>query len=249
MAGNDDQTGDFNDLGLSRRNLVRAATGGFVLAASGLLLPATVGEAEAREGALDGQLGGRRGPNQRGRGQRKRRDRGDDKNKNRDGSRGVFRTTALTVNTTVQAGLDLTFSAVFYYRTKTGRDRYGPWLVGRDGDAVSDRFAPGHYRVGVLLSTVSADGQGVDLFIDVRNLRFDFPRGAANVGFGLDPTRNNLGQALYGERDFAEGEAEAGGSYVINVERSNPRSRGAVTLTRNVDSQDFVEFEVSVTAR
>lgn len=245
MTGNEDQTDAIDVRGQSRRNLVRLAAGGFALAASGLYLPAAMDEAEAREGALKGQLGGRRGPDRRGRGKRNRRDHGDGKNKNRDDSRGVFRTTALTVNTTVQAGLDLTFSAVFYYRTKTGIDSYGPWQVDRDGDSVSDRFAPGHYRVGVLLSTVFADGRGADLFIDVRNLSRNFPRGAAYAGFGLDPTGNDLGQAIYGERDFAEGEEASGDSYVI-VDTSNPRSRGAVTLTRNFDSQDSIEFEVSV---
>jgi hypothetical protein len=45
--------------GTSRRRLLRAATGGFALAASGLLLPEGLEDVEAREGTLGGAKGGR----------------------------------------------------------------------------------------------------------------------------------------------------------------------------------------------
>lgn len=69
-----DPTDEMDDRGLGRRGLLRAAAGGFALAASGLFLPERVKEAEAREGADGGRLGGRHGPNRRGRDQRTRRD-------------------------------------------------------------------------------------------------------------------------------------------------------------------------------
>ena len=50
----------------NRRGLIQAAAGGLVLAASGLLLPARLAETDAREGALGGVKGGRRGKNRRG---------------------------------------------------------------------------------------------------------------------------------------------------------------------------------------
>jgi len=53
--------------GTSRRRLLRAATGGFALAACGLFLPAGLEETAAREGALGGAMGGRHGKNHRGR--------------------------------------------------------------------------------------------------------------------------------------------------------------------------------------
>lgn len=59
----------------SRRALLRAAAGAFSLAISGLFLPATLEQAEARDGVLDGKRGGRRGKNRRGRNKAKRRDR------------------------------------------------------------------------------------------------------------------------------------------------------------------------------
>ncbi|MFN8593192.1 MAG: hypothetical protein U0031_17180 [Thermomicrobiales bacterium] len=75
------------DSSLSRRRLLRAATGAFVLSASGLYLPATVEEADARSGALDGRLGGRHGRDRRG--QDRRRTHGDKKdNRKNDAPRG-----------------------------------------------------------------------------------------------------------------------------------------------------------------
>ncbi len=66
---------------ISRRALVAAGTG-WVLGAGGLVLPASIDEAEAREGALGGKMGGRHGKDHRGR----NKDRGDE-NDNRDEAR------------------------------------------------------------------------------------------------------------------------------------------------------------------
>ncbi len=66
----------------TRRALVGAA-GGFVLAASGRLLPNWLEEAAARDGALGGAKGGRRGKNHRGR--HRKRTHGDKKGKPRGG--------------------------------------------------------------------------------------------------------------------------------------------------------------------
>ena len=51
---------------ISRRALVAAGTG-WMLGAGGLVLPGSMDEADAREGALGGNMGGRHGKNQRGR--------------------------------------------------------------------------------------------------------------------------------------------------------------------------------------
>ena len=87
--------------GANRRGLLRAAAGGLALAASGLLLPVWLAEeAEAREGALGGAKGGRRGKNHRGR--HKQRTHGGNKDKgHNDAPRGGaplgLRSSALTV--------------------------------------------------------------------------------------------------------------------------------------------------------
>jgi hypothetical protein len=65
---------------LTRRGFARVAAGAFALGVAGLYLPALVDDAAAREGALGGQLGGRRGKDRRGRDKPKRRDRGNGKN-------------------------------------------------------------------------------------------------------------------------------------------------------------------------
>jgi hypothetical protein len=74
--------------GLNRRRLIGAAVTSFVAGANGLLLPGWLGEAEAREGAFGGAMGGR-GKNRR---RHKRRSAGDekdkDKQKDRDKPRG-----------------------------------------------------------------------------------------------------------------------------------------------------------------
>ena len=62
---------------LTRRSLVAGSVAGFVLTASGLFLPDDGAGVDARDGALGGELGGRRGQNRRGRDTRQRRDRGD----------------------------------------------------------------------------------------------------------------------------------------------------------------------------
>ena len=63
--------------GASRRQILRSASAGFALAASGLFLPKCLTDVEAREGSAAGQLGGRHGSNKRGR--HRRRTHGDKK--------------------------------------------------------------------------------------------------------------------------------------------------------------------------
>ena len=80
-------------MGMSRRGLMRAAAGAFVLTASGLYVPDAAEEAEAREGTFDAKVGGRHGKDHRGRDRgrdrdRHRRDR--DKEPDRDPPKGIF---------------------------------------------------------------------------------------------------------------------------------------------------------------
>lgn len=66
---------------VSRRTILTGAMAGFTLASSGLFLPGTEDDAEARDGSLGGDKGGRHGKNNRGRDKHKRRDHGDKKDK------------------------------------------------------------------------------------------------------------------------------------------------------------------------
>ena len=84
MAHNGVETETDETGGTTRRAMLSAAAGGFALAASGLFLPDWLEEAEARDGAYGGKLGGRHGKDHRGRDKRKRRTHGNKKDKGRD---------------------------------------------------------------------------------------------------------------------------------------------------------------------
>jgi hypothetical protein len=237
--------------GLSRRGFMSAAAGGFALAGNELVLPDWLeAEAEAREGALGGELGGRRGEDRRGRdkAQRdRRRGRHDKKNdaKDNDGpppGGGLFRSAALTV----RSFTDPLFTYTFFYRIKTGLDDYGPWLASHaetPGAGASYRYAPGRFRVGVLVSAPSAAGEG-QVFIDVRNLSFGVPRGSGRYGAGLDPVHNGLGTTLFTEQAFTAMSVPVSGFYAVG-----DTVDALIDVRRVTDSEDAIEFQVIVSTR
>ena len=85
----DHQSGEHTDM--SRRQLLRAASGSFALAASGLFLPPVLEQAAARPGANGGELGGRRGRNRRGRNKPQHRDKNRTNAKRQKNKRGTPR--------------------------------------------------------------------------------------------------------------------------------------------------------------
>ncbi len=89
-----------NDKATTRRHFLRAAMGGFTLAASGLFLPRGLEQAVAREGANDGQLGGRHGKDRKGR--HRRRTHGDRKGKRPAPGNGGIGDRTVNVAVTVQ---------------------------------------------------------------------------------------------------------------------------------------------------
>lgn len=241
MTWDDDLTDAIDERGLGRRGLLRTAAGGFVLAASGLLLPAVAGEIAAREGALDGALGGRRGPDRRGRDKRKRRDHGDDKKEDKN-PRGIpFRSTALTIRTKSLAGA-YTLAAKYYTKQLFG-DTYFPWSYERVANPLLDRLAINdnwYPRVGVLVSFQGPSGQLPDLFIDVRNEQIGYPRGAAYYRTPLDPTNGLLGKVLLREQGFFVNESVKG---TLTLDGA---AKASCTLKRLPDTDDYIEFELSV---
>lgn len=209
---------------VTRRLLLRAGAAGLLLPASGLLLPDWLLEAEAREGALGGAKGGRHGKNRRGRNKKKRR-RGDRKrNRKHNAPRGgaIFRSSALTVVNQGKNPLNCTF----FYRTKTGLDDYGP-PVAHETHAVGGnsryRYDSDHYRVGVLVKQVPVIN--TDLYADVRNLSFWFPRGSATKGSNLDPAAGNFGTTFFQEQEFDTGEKRH--EYNVILQRMQDDSQGA----------------------
>ncbi len=210
--------------GLSRRGVFRTAARGVALAAGGLALPGWLEEAAARDGAHGGELGGRRGKDHKGR--HKKRSHGDKKDKGRPGSgapqdHGPFRSTGLTVTNKTNQPLQCTF----FFRTKTGLDDYGlPIANGTQtiNPNQSSRYDTDHYRVGVLVPKVLGPS---DLYADVRNVSFFFPRGGVTQGSNLDPHGGNFGGALIPEQNFAENEEHQEQNVVLK--RLTDDSKGA----------------------
>lgn len=203
------------------RRLLLAGAGGLMLAASALILPDWLEEAEAREGALDGARGGRRGKDHRGRNRRKRRTHGDkkDRDKNTNGNdapRGLaappgVRSTAVTVINQSEKPIN----CVFYLRTKTGPDSYGLPIAnempGLDPDT-SFRYDPDRDRVGVLVTKV--DGP-YDLFVDMRSTSDASARASVTSGINIEPQRGIFGATQIPEQTFAEREAKEKQRYVL----------------------------------
>ena len=58
---------------------------------------------------------------------------------------------------------------------------------------------------GVLVKQI---GGGADVYADVRNVSFWFPRGGVTMGVNLDPARGDFGHAFIREQDFSAGEVQ-----------------------------------------
>lgn len=231
----------------TRRDLLRTAVGGFVLAAGGLFLPQRHSGVSARVGAGDGAFGGRHGKDRRGQSKHKRRENDRKQDRKSEGpppGRGAFefRKTAVGVYA------DNSFTLTFFYRQKTGLDDYGPWILARSesGNEVSAaRYAPDRYRIGVLVSAAEK-GPG-QFFVDLRNMSFGFPQGAVHVGNGLDPVRGNLGQVLVKERSFADLGPGSDAASVSRFYSIREDLSASFSLWRGSDSEDFIEFTLQIT--
>ena len=225
--------------GATRRRLLRAATGGFALAASGLFLPEGPEEADAREGALGGAKGGRHGKDLQGRSRHRSHD--DKNHKGQHGhdglptNHGPFRACALTVvNSDQPPWPPLTLNCTFYYRIKTGLDDYGPPIASVErtlAPGESFRYAPDRYRVGVLIKHVILSE---DVYADVRNISFWLPTGSLSSGPNLDPPAGKTGSIRIREQGFDFGE-----QIVVTVPR--------LILGRKRDSDTHIEWELAVT--
>lgn len=228
---------------VTRRTMLRTVVGGFALAASGLVLPNEEDLTEAREGALDGDRGGRRGKDHKG--QHRRRSHGNrkDKGQRRNGGlkdHGPFRAAALTVTNQfgIINGVERPVICVFYYRIKTGLDAYGPAVADKEVTlhaGESFRYDPDRYRVGVLCkrsfdTEVSSD----DVYADVRNVSLWYPRGGVTTGPDLDPAAGKIGNStLIREQDFT-------------VDETHFDSRGRIGLSRVDDSDNRIEWKFFV---
>ena len=230
---------------LNRRTLFAAATGGFVAGASGLFLPDWLEEAEAAEGAYGGRLGGRHGPNRRGRDQHKRRDHGDKKNRGKgNGNRApmggtVFRDCALTVRNHTPWKW---FIDYYEYPVNAFGVEKDPQPIPFTPDDIApggtQRVESNEFHMGVVLFTVSPDEPNT-VDANVRNFRSDSPHGRLYAGPTLSLGDTN-GTAIVTEQAFKEHEKHGG---------ELPGGTGTIAaLTRAQDSGDFIEWVLELTS-
>lgn len=203
----------------SRRLLLGGAAASFVLGASGLFLPALGDDAKAR-GALDGDKGGRRGRDHKGRD--KNRKHGDKKKS--DAPRGtgpLFRSVEMKVENNTEQTLQLHF----LYRVKLSGDSYSqPFDDISVPDNPGDAYLhdPDRYRMSVLIRGIN---NGQDIHCDVRNVSFWFPRGGVSTGANLDPTNGVYGNTLIPEQDFGVWERQASGRFALVREPDDSHGR------------------------
>ncbi len=189
----------------TRRQMWRAA-GGFALAATGLFVPAALDAAAEQAGSAEPER--RRRP-----------------------GKGSFRDSALTVVNKTEVSLNCTF----YLQNRIGYDSYDPPVA--DGGARSIdpeqslRYAPGQFRIGVLVTNVDP---GVDLYADVRNVQLWYPRGGVSSGGNLDPSSGNIGNPFIREQNYAQGERH---------------KKARIVLQRNDDSIGQIEWELIIGER
>jgi hypothetical protein len=148
-----------------RRLLLSGAAGTLVFAASGLFLPDWLAEAEAREGALDGAQGGRRGQNHRGR--HRKRTHGDRKKKHKNRKPGdVVPTHPAIVVQNLR-------TATVQTRGLQRETAYRNWYVpnGWDWDAIPPKIADNNFTIKEFM------GGWEEVVVQIgadRVVRFDF---------------------------------------------------------------------------
>jgi hypothetical protein len=204
----------------NRRALLRLATGGFALAASGLLLPGWLAEeAEAREGAYGGELGGRRGKDRRGR--HRRRTHGDKKGKNDRNKRKDDRPPGAGAPggspikyVAIRAEGDPGTNVRFYFRTLD--NVFGELSLLKPGnfgqfpqDHHSLDYAPKMYSTAVYFTSAHLP---YSVFIEARNPILGAPWAQVVWGCDIDAHGNVVGGSTY-HRD---------GTSMIPMDRYNP---------------------------
>jgi hypothetical protein len=204
---------------ISRRDILLAAAGGVALAANGLLLPGSEpASAEANDAAGVSIERSRRK-------RRRRRRRGEAPGSN------FFKASALTFENKTR---DQVLNCTFCYSVKTGLDDYSlPFYNFTRGIQPGEVFRydptnPERYRLGVFVKGVDP---GLDLYADVRNVSFWWPRGGIFTGANLDPATGNFGAPFIAEQNFDPGEE---------------RKRVKIVLKRRDNSDGCIEWLVTI---
>jgi hypothetical protein len=234
--------------GLSRRRLLAGAVSGLALITNGMLLPAPYDEAEAREGAHGGTLGGRRGRNRRGRHKRhnrnKHRNKGNNRRKNDDGPRGAGsggnRNVAIHVHNYRTVPMQLQgWQFDHYVGSSTEAQRKYAVPDGWGWQALPARAADGSHSSrsfvcnrdrDVVEPRIVAVQIGTDHFVWCFNNPFWWPEAAIYAGSWGSDGRVEGGKLL--------------GSVSMFVNESF--SRDGIKVTRLEDTEDHIVFTVDL---
>jgi hypothetical protein len=222
----------------SRRTILSGAVAGFALTASGLFLPETRKEADARDGALGGTKGGRHEKNHRGHDKHKRRDHGDKKGEENDNlpqSGGkYFRDVALLVHNMRSAPVQVQGWQLHFTGPNPGGAYYfkdSSW----NWSTIDAKPANGHENVMNFFGSewTVVVRIGTDRVVAASNNMIGYPSGSILSG-GWDATHgwNPLGDTLANDEK-------------MHVDDSI--MAGGIRLQRTIDSDSHIQFYVWLT--
>lgn len=226
---NDAGNSAFDTIACNRRTLLGAVAGGFALAATGLLAPRWLEEAEAREGAYGGRLGGRHGQNRRGQDRSKRRD---TNRNNNDAPRGAGSSEDPHIRW-------ITFHLYNDRTTPNQSSIIGPWVqTEKDGwgkfpnsTLANGKAATFPFR-SAYRAALQIDGQ---FYIEARNYLVGTPQ--VVLAYGGTMTRDGY-------------EREKGRPFVRSLAEGEETQRvmdgHRFIVKRITDSHDYIEFDVHV---
>lgn len=179
----------------SRRHLLEMTTRGFILGASGLLLPETAEDILARDGANGGELGGRRGKNRRGRdkGRNHRKDRKAHDKNDAPGSQGFLRVKLIVYNGRNE---DLTVDVKGNFPRTWTDIWHGPLKAGETSEYVGD-------LCDQLLFTAK------DAYVEAYNPGLGYPW--VRLGEGADTTNMSINQVVSNSRVEVKRLEDSGG--------------------------------------
>ncbi len=219
---------------LNRRHLLGLAGHGFALAASGLLLPAWLQQnAEAREGAANGRLGGRRGKNQRGRDEAKRRKRAKAREKRKDQPKAPGWSLIKYVSFRFEPTSALQDVRIdTYYRIKGELDTWSSLKPAQTFTTFASRqtYAPDRYSVAAFIQSRDT----TPIFIEARNPLIGTPWVSIAHGGRIDASGNYVG----GSSDWGINVLYRYTEYALDV---NKRMRVSMT-----PGDDWAQYLASV---
>jgi hypothetical protein len=234
---------------LHRRHLLSTSVSRFALGASGLLLPAWLQQedAEARKGAANGKLGGRRGKNRRGRDAAKRRKRAKARQQRKDEAKAPGWSLIKYVSFRFEPTSSLKDLRIdTYYRIKGELDTWSSLKPAQTFTNVSSRqtYAPERYSIAALIQSRDT----TPIFIEARNLLIGTPWVTIAHGGQIDANGNYVGgssgwgiNVLYRYTEYALGVNK---DMRVAMTPGNDWAQYLASVTRQEDTDTHKVFSI-----